>query len=105
MFSLGGGEGLRWLRSPNSTQAQMALTKLCDGFNANELKVCALHFHPQTHELMEMRRVFRDRDLVSKTHRASCGLSGREWGILWDRAEAEPKPGYPGPLSSLVSLS
>ena len=63
------------------TQAQMALRKLCDGFNANESKVCRLHFPPKTHEIVEIRRrVFRGRNLGVQDPLESSGFSPAETG-------------------------
>ena len=52
-----------WEAPRFSNRIQVAFTKLCDGFNANESEVCELHFLPKTHKLVEIRRVFRCRNL------------------------------------------
>lgn len=40
------------------TQAQTALSNHGDDFNANESKICGLHFPPKPHELVELGSVF-----------------------------------------------
>lgn len=85
----------------------MALTKLCDGFNANKLKMCGLQFPPQTLELVKIRRnALRSRDLGVQDPLEPTGASQTEnVDFCGTVRRTEPKTEHQGPLNSLVSLS
>ena len=77
-----------WKASSFPNRIQMAFTKLCDDYNANESEVCELRFLPKTHKLVEIkRRVFRCRNLCLQDSvepprclRQRLGVSVGLWG-------------------------